>query len=262
MVTIHPINIGNSLGNYSYLIEYGDGEAVCIDPTSEAPVKELIEEKNLALRGILITHEHFDHVGESEKLRKDYAAGILASSIAKEKISHADKWLEDEEGIVLDENSYLRIIHTPGHTMGHMSVVLVENEKDKAVFTGDTLFNAGVGNCYSGDEETLYQTINERFLALSDNVEIYPGHDYMERNLEFSKDREEDNSSIDKYLREYKRAKENNQSYITTLADEKKINPFLRLDSNSIKGKLEKDGMDYSSEKAIFLSLRSLRNKW
>lgn len=262
MAKVHIINIGNSLSNLSYIVEYGNNQAICIDPTKYSPIKQFIEENSLNLEGIIVTHSHPDHVGESKDLAKDLNCPFLISESAKDKIFEVDKLLKDDEEIFLDEFSYIRVLETPGHTKEDISLILVENNKDSALFSGDVLFNAGVGNCFSGDVYQLYNSVIEKLLALDDEVKLYPGHNYMEKNLDFSSYLESENKELENFKDMYKEKTKQNEILVTSLGDEKKINPFLRLRKDSIRNKLKEEGYKISTDESVFLALRDLRNSW
>ena len=88
----------------------------------------------------------------------------------------------------------LEVLDTPGHTMCH--VCLRSHTDQPALFCGDTLFNAGAGNCHNGGHPAeLYKTFSEQLARLPASTLIYPGHDYIENNLRFTLDREPDNRS-------------------------------------------------------------------
>jgi hydroxyacylglutathione hydrolase len=86
----------------------------------------------------------------------------------------------------------LKALDTPGHTMSH--VCLLSHTDQPALFCGDTLFNAGAGNCHNGGHpEELYKTFDRQLAKPPQSTLIYPGHDYMENNLRFTLNREPDN---------------------------------------------------------------------
>ena len=86
----------------------------------------------------------------------------------------------------------LEALDTPGHTMSH--VCLLSHTDQPALFCGDTLFNAGAGNCHNGGHpEELYKTFDQQLAKLPQSTLIYPGHDYIENNLRFTLNREPDN---------------------------------------------------------------------
>src|SRR3546814_19507626 len=85
----------------------------------------------------------------------------------------------------------LESLDTPGHTMSH--VCLLSHGDQPALFCGDTLFNAGAGNCHNGGHPSeLYETFAGQLANLPDDPLIYPGHDYIGNKLRFTLDREPD----------------------------------------------------------------------
>jgi hydroxyacylglutathione hydrolase len=157
----------------------------------------------------------------------------------------------------------LEALDTPGHTMSH---VCVRSHSDPpALFSGDTLFNAGAGNCHNGGHpEELYKTFSEQLAKLADETRIYPGHDYIENNLRFTLSREPDNRRARELLEQLK-GQDPSRAYVSTLAVEREINTFFRLTSSSVIAKLREafpDLPETPDPRTVFLKLRELRNKW
>ncbi|MCY4523285.1 MAG: hypothetical protein OXB84_00960 [Halobacteriovoraceae bacterium] len=168
---------------------------------------------------------------------------VFAHENSKGKIPGVDRYLKKAEVIPLARNEHLTVLDTPGHTFAHVSLLLRSEKGDFAVFTGDTLFNAGVGNCYNGgDVAVLYQTISHYFQSMDDGVLLYPGHEYMENNLRFTLECEPDNQAADELLARCKKQK--NGHLVNSMGLEKKINLFLRADRDS------------------FVRYRGMRDKW
>jgi len=144
-------------------------------------------------------------------------------------------------------------------------ICLLSKTPTPKLFSGDTLFNAGVGNCHSGGHpEALFATFSDVFSKLPDETEIYPGHDYIVNNLEFTLDREPSNSMAKKMLQKVK-FQDTNNPLVTTIGLEKQINCFLRLDSQEIIAGLKRSLTNFPKQptaKDIFLSLRAMRNDW
>ena len=110
----------------------------------------------------------------------------------------------------------------------------------------------------------MYTTFADQLAKLPDNTKIYPGHDYIENNLRFTLDREPDNAEA-KALLTSVTDHDPATSNVTTLAQEKLINTFLRLSSPSIIARLHEkfpDLPDQPDARAVFLKLRELRNNW
>jgi hydroxyacylglutathione hydrolase len=144
-------------------------------------------------------------------------------------------------------------------------VCLLSHTDQPALFCGDTLFNAGAGNCHNGGHPSeLYNTFSEQLSKLPENTLIYPGHDYIENNLRFTLNREPDNKRAQEMLDRLK-GQDPNDAYVSTLAVEREINTVLRLSSPSVIARLREvfpDLPENPDERSVFLKLRELRNKW
>jgi hydroxyacylglutathione hydrolase len=157
----------------------------------------------------------------------------------------------------------LEALDTPGHTMSH--VCLLAHTDQPALFCGDTLFNAGAGNCHHGGHPAeLYKTFSGQLARLPSSTSIYPGHDYIEKNLRFTLDREPDNKAAREVLEKVSHQDPSN-AYVSTLAVEREINTFFRLTSPTVIARLREafpDLPESPDERTVFLKLRELRNAW
>ena len=144
-------------------------------------------------------------------------------------------------------------------------ICLLSHTEQPALFSGDTLFNAGAGNCHNGGHpEELFDTFEEQLEKLDPNTLIYPGHDYLINNLQFTLDREPDNTSASEYIARYEN-QDPADALVTTLTQEREFNTFFRLDSPSVIARLQETFPqigDSPSRKDVFLKLRELRNSW
>ena len=144
-------------------------------------------------------------------------------------------------------------------------VCLLSHTDQPALFCGDTLFNAGAGHCKGGGHPgSLYSTFNQQLSKLPDDTLIYPGHDYIENNLNFTLDREPDNKAA-KTLKTKIEGQDTNDPLVTTMELEKQINTFFRLNSATVRNQLAEKFPELGanpSEKDVFLKLRELRNSW
>ena len=154
----------------------------------------------------------------------------------------------------------IRVMLTEGHIDGHISYVF-----EDLLFCGDTLFNAGAGNCHNGGHPNeLYHTFAEQLSRLPEATRIYPGHDYIANNLRFTLDREPDNARAKALLAEVEN-QDPADAMVTTLAREKEVNTFFRLTSPTVIARLREafpDLPEQPSPKEVFLKLRELRNSW
>jgi len=157
----------------------------------------------------------------------------------------------------------LECLDTPGHTMSH--ICLLSHTDQPALFSGDTLFNAGAGNCHNGGHPSeLFNTFATQLGRLPDSTLIYPGHDYIANNLRFTLDREPDNARAKTLLKDIEK-QDPAAALVSTLALEREINTFFRLTSPSVIKKLREafpDLPERPDPRTVFLKLRELRNAW
>lgn len=260
---VEQIWTGNAYRNYNYLIACPHtGEAMAVDPLESQMCFDKAKEKGWNITKILNTHEHGDHTGGNLNLVKLTGAEILAHEGASANIPGMTIGLSEGDVLKIGKEVELEVLDTPGHTMTH--ICLLSKTDNPALFSGDTLFNAGAGNCHNGGHpEELYETFNKKFCNLPETTLIYPGHDYLKNNLEFTLDREPNNEQAHKLLNSIKNSDAG--SIITNLKMESDINTFFRLSNNTIIDRLREDFPKLSSnpsKKEVFLLLRKLRNNW
>jgi len=263
-VIVKQIWTGNAYRNFNYLIACPEsGEALAIDPLDDKKCLAAAKDEGWEITQVLNTHEHGDHTGGNRAMIAATGAKLLAHKNAKDKIPGIDRGLGAGDVIKVGRTVELEALDTPGHTMSH--VCLLSHGDAPALICGDTLFNAGAGNCHNGGHPNeLYHTFAEQLARLPDETRIYPGHDYIANNLRFTLDREPDNARAQALLDEI--ADQNPaQALVTTLALEKEINTFFRLHSPTVIARLRAAFPDLPDEpdaKTVFLKLRELRNSW
>ena len=114
--------------NYAYIINNNNSKlAVVVDPSEALPVITFLEKQNLKLNYILNTHHHFDHIGGNNELKKLYNAKVVGFSDDKHRIPGIDITLKDNEKWTF-ENLTVKILHIPGHTLGHICFFFEKKE--------------------------------------------------------------------------------------------------------------------------------------
>jgi len=263
-VLVEQIWTANDYRNFNYLIACPEtGEALAIDPFDHEKCLAAAKRRGWEITQVVNTHEHGDHTGGNAEMIRATGAKLLAHAGAKDKIPGIDVGLGAGDVIKVGKTVELESLDTPGHTMSH--VCLLSRTDQPALVCGDTLFNAGAGNCHGGGHPVeLYQTFVGQLAKLPDDTLIYPGHDYIINNLQFTIDREPDNVKAKKLLGEVK-GQDENQPLVTTLGQEKEVNAFFRLHSPSVIARLRESFSDLPEAldaQTVFVKLRELRNSW
>ncbi len=193
--------------NFVYLV-CRDGEAVLIDAGEAKPIFRALEENNLRLQKLLITHTHHDHVGGCRAIQD--RLGVQSTSPG----------VEEGESPML--GTVCRSISTPGHMAVHKCYHFPELG---ILFAGDTLINGACGRLLGGTAEQLFSSL-QTLLGLPNDTYIFGGHDYLADNMKFARAVEPGN--IDMRARQELYRTDPAAAIFVTLAEEKKTNPFLR----------------------------------
>jgi len=261
---VEQIWTGNAYRNFNYLIACPEtGDALAIDPLDYKKCLAVAKERGWTITQILNTHEHGDHIGGNKGVVAATGALIIAHENARRSIPNMARGVGAGDVINVGKTVDLECLDTPGHTMSH--ICLLSKTDQPALFSGDTLFNAGAGNCHNGGHPNdLYDTFQNQLDKLGDDIQIYPGHDYLVNNLQFTLDREPDNTMAGQLLAAVE-GQDPNDALVTTLSQEREVNTFFRLDSPTVIARLQEQFPEIGSEpdsRTVFLKLRELRNSW
>ena len=240
--------------NYAYIYLNDKKEAFVVDPSEASPVIDTLEKNDLQLKYILNTHHHFDHIGGNFELKEKYNCKVVGSKKDRDRIPGIDIEISDGDYWSFKEHT-AQIIEIPGHTSGHIAFFF---KSLNAVFTGDTLFSLGCGRLFEGTPTMMWNSL-KKLRALPDQTKIYCGHEYTLSNGKFI-------NSI--YPSEDMRLKieslvelneKNLPSIPSTIADEKKMNIFLKADDINLIKNL---GLNGKSPEEVFGYMRELKDNF
>ena len=253
--------------NYFYLVADSAGRAALFDPIDSAAAIGFVKERGLDLQWVVNTHFHHDHVAGDDAVLDAFEGARLVTGPDADHIAvqhPIDRVMKDGDVLPIGEIR-ARVLETPGHTAGHISLLL-----EGHLFSGDTIFVGGAGNCrFGGDPPTLFRTYRDVLSAVPDDVRFYPGHDYSRRNIEFALSIEPEHPGARAMLERVERHQ--GGIFLTTLGEERTYNPFFRYAEpalrealqvrhpNTLKGEIERSD---SVEEAVFCTVRELRNHW
>jgi|TARA_B110000037_G_scaffold147289_1_gene166384 hydroxyacylglutathione hydrolase len=216
-INISPIKAFKD--NYIWLVlEKNNG--VIIDPGDAKPVLKELEKRNINLVSILITHNHFDHVGGVEELIINYPdVQIFAPNNIKFKFRHS---IVKEGDVISISKTAIKfyVIETPGHTLDH----IVFADKNH-LFCGDTLFACGCGKLFEGTYSDMFRSLS-KISSLSPNTKVYCAHEYTKENIKFALSIDTNNYKLSERS---KRLKNIEITIPSMLKEELETNPFLRV---------------------------------
>ncbi|MBO6488927.1 MAG: hydroxyacylglutathione hydrolase, partial [Pelagibacteraceae bacterium] len=149
-----------------------------------------------------------------------------------------------------------KVVHIPGHTLGHICFF---SKQSKALFVGDTLFSLGCGRIFEGTFEQMFESL-EKIKNLPKDTMIYCGHEYTDNNGKFCISIDKKNEKLKDRIKEVQIKRKRNQPTLPiSLGQELDTNIFLRCDDKKIKNNIK---MKTSSELEIFTKLRNLKDKF
>jgi hydroxyacylglutathione hydrolase len=211
--------------NYSYLIIDEKKNIACvIDPADADPIIEYLDDSKIELKFILNTHHHYDHVGGNKQLKEKYGATVIGYKGDKERIPEIDILLNDQE-TWKHENFEAKIIHIPGHTLGHICFYFY---KEESVFTGDTLFSLGCGRVFEGTYSQMFDSLM-KLKKLPQNTKVYCGHEYTKKNSAFCIAHDPNNKNLKAKMDDINIKLNSGVPTIpSTIKDELECNIFLR----------------------------------
>lgn len=243
--------------NYIWVIHSDNhNEAWIVDPGEAKPVLDYFQQQDLLLKGILVTHHHYDHVDGIPEIQQVFDQVPIIGN-ARGAYPYITQHVEDNDEINILGNCF-KVLTTPGHCHDHISFY-----HPQALFCGDTLFSAGCGRSWT----TSYQQFSNSLIKLreavtSESCQMYCGHEYTWANINFAAIAEPNNPDITQ-RKEAVRAlrRENKATLPISFHQETLTNPFLRFDLPELKAILtDKFDLQSPSEADLFSAVRNWKD--
>lgn len=240
--------------NYIWALSQG-ADAAVVDPGEAAPVERWLKARGHRLTAILVTHHHPDHTGGIPALKKRHRVRVYAP--AGEPVRGCDQPLREHDVITpLVNGPALRILDIPGHTRGHIAF-----HGENLLFCGDTLFSGGCGRVFEGTPGQLFGSL-AKLASLPAKTGVYAGHEYTLANLEFARQVLPDDVWLEEALANALETRDNGKVTLpSSIADERRINVFLRSEGKSVKNAAERHcGETLNTPLEVFTVLRDWKD--
>ena len=244
--------------NYVWLItDPPSSSAVVVDPGEATIVRRALDQRELELSAILITHHHGDHIGGVRELLGRHAVPVYGPK--KENIVSVSHPVAGGDLVSLpDLGLDLEVLDVPGHTAGHIAY-----RGPDFVLVGDTLFAGGCGRVFEGTPEQMHDSLS-RLAALPGETLVYCAHEYTVANLQFAREVEPFNEALGQRLDTVRVVRDEGRPTVpSTIAEELETNPFLRCHQSAVIVAAEKfSGLDVPTELDVFTIIRSWKDGW
>ncbi|SFN38458.1 hydroxyacylglutathione hydrolase [Formivibrio citricus] len=247
MLSIHPLPSLET--NYIWVLQQGRS-AVAVDPGDAAPLVEYLQQNQLELRAILVTHRHADHTDGLPALHHAFPAPVHGPATIP-GVTHP---VRDGDTLRLLDRDW-RVLATPGHTDEHVAYY-----GDGALFCGDVLFGAGCGRIFDGTPQEMYASLM-KLNALPPDTLVYSAHEYTLPNLRFAAAVEPGNPVIARRIAlDQEKIAHGQPTQPSALADEQATNPFLRCDVPEVIANARLHMPQAHTPTEVFAALREWKN--
>ncbi|MGH6890459.1 MAG: hydroxyacylglutathione hydrolase [Rhizomicrobium sp.] len=242
--------------NYAYLLrDRNEDFCAVVDPSEAAPVRAALAARGWRLTHVLNTHHHPDHTGGNAALKSGSGAIVVGPEKDRARIPALDIGVTEGTPFALGSHA-VRVLEIPAHTRAHIAFVF---EADNAAFTGDTLFAMGCGRLFEGTPAMMWASLS-KLANLDGAMRIYCGHEYTLNNGRFALTLEPENGDLRRRMDEVEKLRaEGRPTVPSTIALEKRTNPFLRPQSAEIRRILN---MPDADDVEVFAEMRARKDRF
>ena len=242
--------------NYAYIIrDEQTNKNILVDAPEHAPIERYLDDRDMNLDFILITHHHSDHIDGINHLKLKYSPKVIGAKRDRHRLPQLDIEVEEGKQLTIGSKTF-DIYDVDGHTVGHIAYSLLE---DKALFTGDSLMVMGCGRLFEGSPEDMWKSL-EKLKQLPEDFLIYSGHEYTKSNIEFAVTVDPQNEKLlSRRRKELEKLQKGLPTIPSTLREELDTNPFLRESELSIVDHLDIANLDPISR---FAKIRALKDNF
>lgn len=240
--------------NYGVLVHDPEtGMTASIDAPDVAAINAALTEKGWQLTHIFTTHHHHDHTEGNTALKAETGCEIIGPRGEAAKIPGIDRQVGEGDTFRF-ANFEVKVIETPGHTLGHITYFIPEAN---VAFVGDTMFALGCGRVFEGTHEMMWNSLN-KLRQLPPDTAVYAGHEYTHSNARFALTIEPGNAALKARAAEIDALRAQGQPTLpTTIARELATNPFLRACEADVKAAL---GMGGAADWQVFGEIRKRKD--
>ena len=253
MLSVEPIKAYTD--NYIWLVSTNEGSIV-VDPGESKEILNLIDTNKIDLKGVLITHHHYDHTNGLLDLTNKMNLEVYGP----EKIEGINNIVNESDKFSLIGFNF-EVFEIPGHPLDHLAFYSSNNE-DPILFCGDTLFAGGCGRVFEGTFEQMFMSL-KKISKYPKETKVFCGHEYTLSNLKFALEVDKDNKDlVNEFNNIEKLISSDIPSLPTNLNKELKLNPFLRCHDIDIKNKVIEKFDIIDDELQIFTALRKWKDNF
>jgi hydroxyacylglutathione hydrolase len=257
---IHPIPAFTD--NYIWIFADGEGKACVVDPGDASVVTAHLEQHNLTLSHILLTHHHPDHTGGVKALAKSFDLEVIGP--ANSPFGSIDTMVSEGQQVNVLGFQF-KVLEVPGHTLDHIAYYCdsAPDGSGPLVFCGDTLFAAGCGRIFEGNPVMMFESL-QKLANLPATTRVFCTHEYTLANLKFANAADPDNPDLQQRTQDALATREKDQPTLpSNIALELATNPFLRCAQDDlVRSAAAQVGGATSDPVEVFTALRSWKDNF